>query len=460
MHKLSILLITLFLLAACTSKDQELNLLAEGNKWQGDESVVLSNDTLVIEGEYKTLTFNPGLFKTFVNFELSATLLTKPGAHAALLFHTNKKYTDMGYEVRIDNSEVGNWDRLLKTGSLTSIRNINYKMIEDDEWFNLKIRVVENHIQISINDYPVVDYLEPEIPFRTPKNQKRRLNAGTFGIKTYYGNTSFLIKDFRVSSLPSTDPIMNKDPEFTRQISQLHNRNLPLVDYHVHEKGDLTLPFLIERSAKLGINYGVAANCGLKFPIQTDEELRDYQESINGMPIFKAMQAEGREWVDMFSPDLISEFDYAFTDAMTWTNKKGKRLRLWIPEETEVGDPEDFMEQLVSQIEKVVTEPIAIYVNPTYLPEEIAPLYDSLWTEDRIDRVVAALLENNVALEINSRLQLPGSRVIAKAKEAGVKFALGTNNTDSGNLGRLEWALQVIDDHNLQPGDMFLPGEK
>jgi hypothetical protein len=184
MHKLSILLITLFLLAACTSKDQELNLLAEGNKWQGDESVVLSNDTLVIEGEYKTLTFNPGLFKTFVNFELSATLLTKPGAHAALLFHTNKKYTDMGYEVRIDNSEVGNWDRLLKTGSLTSIRNINYKMIEDDEWFNLKIRVVENHIQISINDYPVVDYLEPEIPFRTPKNQKRRLNAGTFGIKT------------------------------------------------------------------------------------------------------------------------------------------------------------------------------------------------------------------------------------------------------------------------------------
>jgi hypothetical protein len=253
---------------------------------------------------------------------------------------------------------------------------------------------------------------------------------------------------------------MNKDPEFTRQISQLHNRNLPLVDYHVHEKGDLTLPFLIERSAKLGINYGVAANCGLKFPIQTDEELRDYQESINGMPIFKAMQAEGREWVDMFSPDLISEFDYAFTDAMTWTNKKGKRLRLWIPEETEVGDPEDFMEQLVSQIEKVVTEPIAIYVNPTYVPEEIAPLYDSLWTEDRIDRVVAALLENNVALEINSRLQLPGSRVIAKAKEAGVKFALGTNNTDSGNLGRLEWALQVIDDHNLQPGDMFLPGEK
>jgi len=162
----------------------------------------------------------------------------------------------------------------------------------------------------------------------------------------------------------------------------------------------------------------------------------------------------------MFSPSLISDFDYAFTDAMTWTNNNGTRMRLWIPEETEVGDPEDFMDQLVSQIEKVVTEPIAIYVNPTYLPAEIAQRYDELWTEERIDRVVSALKQNGVALEINSRLKLPGSKVIARAKEAGVKFAMGTNNTNSENLGRLDWALEMADIHNLQPTDMYLPGSE
>jgi len=159
----------------------------------------------------------------------------------------------------------------------------------------------------------------------------------------------------------------------------------------------------------------------------------------------------------MFSPSLVTAFDYAFTDAMTWTNNNGTRMRLWIPEETEVDDPDDFMEQLVAQIEKVVTEPIAIYVNPTYLPEEIAELYDELWTDERINRVVTALVKNNVALEINSRLKLPGDKVIARAKEAGVKFALGTNNTNAENLGRLEWALEKVNQHQLQPSDMYLP---
>ena len=78
------------------------------------------------------------------------------------------------------------------------------------------------------------------------------------------------------------------------------------------------------------------------------------------------MQAEGREWQELFSKETIAQFDYVFTDAMTWTNDDGERMRLWIKEETEVGDPQKFMEQLVSQIESIVrNEPINIYVNPT-----------------------------------------------------------------------------------------------
>ncbi len=79
------------------------------------------------------------------------------------------------------------------------------------------------------------------------------------------------------------------------------------------------------------------------------------------------MQAEGREWLELFSHESRERFDYVFTDAMTWTNDNGIRMRPWIQEETEVGDPQDFMDQLVDRIVNIVTtEPIDIYVNPTF----------------------------------------------------------------------------------------------
>lgn len=444
---------------SCSKENISLNLFKKTNKWKGEKELSQKDNYFEFSGEFDTYTYIPGLFKTFVNFELYADILTEKGGRATIAFHTSKRYPDQGYEVMIDNSDVGNWDNLLKTGSLNRIRNINYKMVDDNVWFNLKVKVIENHVQIFVNGMPVVDYIEPDDPFRTSNLDKRRLNAGTFSIRTLSGNTNIRIKDFQVIPLPRGEKMEVFNQEHQRQITELNIRNIPVVDYHVHKKGELTIPGLIHQSAELGINYGLAANCGLKFPIQTNEDLINYQDSIKGLPFFKAIQAEGREWVEMFDSTIIHSFDYVFTDAMTWTNKEGQRMRLWIPEETFVGDPEDFMEQLVSQIELIATEPISIYVNPTFLPVELADQYDILWTDDRIERVVKALKKNNVALELNCRYKIPGSRVIEKAKQEGLKFAMGTNNTSSNDLGKLDWALEMLEKHQLQPSDMFLPGE-
>lgn len=422
-----------------------------------NNEVIIQDSILIVENEFQELIYQPRTFNTFTNFELNAELMTSPGAIASIVFHTSKKSLKQGYEVRIDNSPPGNWEHLQKTGSLSSIRNIQYNMIEDNTWFLLNISVVENHIKIMINGYPVVDYIEPLIPFRTSETMNMAIKSGTFGIKTLYGHTSMKIKNLSVQKLPKGDISKNIDPDFVKKITELNTRQIPAVDFHVHKKGDLTMEFLLDKSAKQGINYGIAANCGLKFPIQTDEELKAYLVSIEGMPIFKAMQAEGREWVNIFSPELIARFDYAFTDAMTWTNKNGTRMRLWIPEETEVGDPQDFMDQLVAQIEKITLEPISIYVNPTFLPAEIENRYEELWTDERIDKVIAALKENDVALELNDRRKLPGKRFIIKAKKAGIKFAMGTNNSGSEDLGSLKWAIEMIDKYEIQPSDMFIP---
>jgi hypothetical protein len=173
------------------------------------------------------------------------------------------------------------------------------------------------------------------------------------------------------------------------------------------------------------------------------------------------MQCEGREWITLFKPSLIAQFDYIFTDAMTWTDLKGRRMRLWIPEETFVGNPDQFMNLLVSKIESILSqEPVDIHVNPTFLPPQLAANYDKLWTPERIDRVINVLLKNDIALEINSRFKIPSIAFIKKAKEAGVKFTCGTNNGSNNDLGRLEYSLKAIKEAGLTNADMFIPQPK
>jgi len=454
--KTVLVLFALLLLAACSSPTTT-DLLENAEHWDSGTNIAshqLQTDSL------------PGIhyfiqdgFTDLRNFSLSMELKAPAESMGSLCFHTSPENPQNGYRVMIDNSPVGDRARLAKTGSLTAIRNLCYKTIEAGEWFRLDLRVEENHIRIHINGYPVVDYVEPAEPVRSEGLTGRKVSSGMLALSTDMPGPAILIRRMELEKLPDSQRVVCEDEEFTKEITALHSRFYPLVDYHVHIKGALTMEQALERSAELGINYGIAANCGLLFPITNDEQLNAYMESIRGLPIFRAMQAEGREWVDLFSPAAIEQFDYAFTDAMTWTNREGMRMRLWIPEEVEVGDPEDFMDQLVSQIEQVVTEPVAIYVNPTYLPESIADRYDELWTDERIDRIVKALKDNGVALEINSRLLLPGKAVIAKAKAAGVKFAFGTNNTDE-QLGRSEYALRMLKEFQLEPGDLFLPGEE
>jgi len=116
------------------------------------------------------------------------------------------------------------------------------------------------------------------------------------------------------------------------------------------------------------------------------------------------------------------------------------------------------MDQLVDRIVGIVTnEPISIYVNPTYLPVDIADRYDELWTDARIDQVVKALTESGVALEINNRNRIPSATFIKRAKEAGVKFTFGTNNGGANDLGRMDYAIQIIGECGLTPQDMWIP---
>jgi histidinol phosphatase-like PHP family hydrolase len=159
----------------------------------------------------------------------------------------------------------------------------------------------------------------------------------------------------------------------------------------------------------------------------------------------------------MFSREAVRKFDYVFTDGMTFTDSRGKRVRLWIPGEYEVGDKQAFMELLTDRIVGILeNEPIDVYVNPTYLPAEIAGEYDSLWTEARMRRIVRAAAKHGIAVEINERFRIPSGKFIRMAGKAGVKFTFGTNNAD-GNFGSYAYCLRMVRECGITGDDMFIP---
>ncbi len=239
------------------------------------------------------------------------------------------------------------------------------------------------------------------------------------------------------------------------------SHNVELIDLHIHLKEDLTIDEAIKKSDAEGVRYGIAANCGLGFPIQTNDEIFEYLEYMSQFPQFYiGMQAEGREWLEMFSSEAIAQFDYVFTDAMTFTDSKGRRNRIWIDEETWIDDEQQFMDYLVETSVKIISnEPIDIFVNPTYLPAQMADRYDYFWTEARMQKVIDAAVASDVAIEINNRFMIPSEKFVKMAKASGAMFTIGTNNIDK-NFPPPHFAEEMIVKCGLDNSDFWTPEMK
>ena len=402
----------------------------------------------------------------FKNFELSADVMTRPGANSGIYFHTAYQpsgWPAAGFEVQVANTHEGanGYKERKKTGSLYAVRNVYKQLVNDNEWFRMNILVRGKQVQIRLNDMLVVDYVEPDPPFRADLNFQRVINHGTFALQGHDSSSTTYFKNIRVRPLADNiAQLSNERPEVDevyRDIIRLGTENYPLVDYHVHLKGGLTIEQALANSRRLGINYGIAINCGLGFPVHSDDSVRDYLKSMEGQPCYVALQGEGREWMTLASPESVARFDYCFTDAMTFTDDNGKRMRIWINEELgEIKDKQAFMEMYVKRIVGVVHEPIDIYANATFLPDQIAGEYDALWTPERMQKVIDAAVKNDVAIEINNRYKIPSAAFIKAAKTAGAKFSFGTNNADA-NLGRLEYPIELVKQCGLVWQDIFVP---
>ncbi len=413
--------------------------------------------------------FYTGPAAPFENFEFEAEVFSHPGANSGIFFHTawqEESWPAAGFEVQVNNSQPPHrgYYEMKKTGSLYGVSNIYRAPAKDEAWFTLKITVERPRVQVRVNAVLVVEYIEPHAPLPEGAPALNRLGQGTFALQCHDPKSQVRYRNLRVRPLPPGEHTSSVRPVLDTAGAhrlQLARDNFPLLDLHTHLKGDLTLDKALALSRSTGVGLGIATNGGIGFPIQTDSAARAFLDTMQGQPVFLALQAEGREWTELFSPETRAAFDYIFTDAMTYTNPEGKRLRLWIPAEAEVGpDPEAFMDHLVEQIVAIVsTEPIDVYVNPTFLPDTLAGRADVLWTEARMKRVIAALARHGVAVEINARYRIPSLAFLRLAKAEGLKFTFGTNNTSAADFGDWSYPLQIQRALDLSWKDMFVPGQ-
>ncbi|MCD8193136.1 MAG: DUF1080 domain-containing protein, partial [Tannerellaceae bacterium] len=408
----------------------------DNNQWDVVSGEMLIQENLLsLTGTNTYALLKDGRYK---DFDLHMELRTVDGGKGFVGIHTDA--TGKGYRVAINNDrEDPVWWRM--TGSLLSVRNLTKSFVKDNEWFTMDIRVEGKAITVKINGEPVVEYIEPATPLRTGANSSRLLGEGSFSLHSN-GNGKIEFKEIAVTPLDSRGIDIAQQQalaidEQADEIIRLHQEDFPVLDYHVHLKGGLTKEVAASQSRRTGINYAIAPNCGIGFPVTNDTDIYNFLDTMRAQPFILAMQAEGREWLTTFSQAARDEFDYVFTDALTFDDHKGRRTRLWIAEEVFIDDEQQYMDMIVDRICTVLQEPVDIYVNPFYLPDALSDRYDAFWTEQRIDKVIAVLAKSGKALEINELYQIPNKTTLLKAKEAGIKFTFGSNNVtpDVSDLG-------------------------
>ena len=207
MKSLTVVFLTLILMSAGCSAQDEWTVLFDGSSmdgWKASENSaawVLEDGALVSRGERSHLFYvGEGEEPTYKNFEFKAKVMTMPKANAGIYFHTKYQETGWpkyGYEAQVNNTHRDP----KKTASLYAVENVMKAPAKDGEWFDYYIRVKDKQITIKINGKTLVDYTEPKDK-EAGKDFTRVLDQGTFAFQAHDPISKVLFKDIEVKRLP------------------------------------------------------------------------------------------------------------------------------------------------------------------------------------------------------------------------------------------------------------------
>jgi histidinol phosphatase-like PHP family hydrolase len=236
---------------------------------------------------------------------------------------------------------------------------------------------------------------------------------------------------------------------------------VPRVDYHAHPEHGMTVEKALAISRQRNVKLGLVEHAGAKesptsHRLSTDGELRRWIRSLQGKPVYCGIQAEGMDWHRHFSKAAVAELDYVLGDALTMPYA-GKMVKLWTAD-FHTSNPQDFMDRYVDyHIEVMAKQPLDILANPTFLPAALQPDAARLWTEPRMRRIVEAAKQYGIAIEINTKYNVPAMPFLQMAKDAGLQFSFGSNAHTADAIGDIAWCLEVWKKLGLSASRFFRP---
>jgi hypothetical protein len=145
-------------------------------------------------------------FVLFKNFELEVTARGEPNSNSGIFIHTDlsvsnaKNHLAKGYEIQLNSNNR----EKRRTGSLYAVVDLDKSLVDETQWFRVRITVKDKNIQVHLNDRKVVDYTEPANVQR-PKDRAGRVldpKGGAIALQAHDPGSVFYFKDVRIRRLP------------------------------------------------------------------------------------------------------------------------------------------------------------------------------------------------------------------------------------------------------------------
>jgi len=236
------------------------------------------------------------------------------------------------------------------------------------------------------------------------------------------------------------------------------------VDCHAHSTlsdGALDVPQLIERVTGRGVRPSVSDHISrdVAGAVASIDAIRAYLEELERYPV-----ARGGEfcWHDALWRELPDDL------ARRFTHRLGSLHAIYLDERTLVHafsrrfppsvTRDAYMDALVANAEALAaTMPVDILAHPTLVNLTLREVpADELWTEEREERLVAALFDAGIAFEISARYRAH-ERLVRRAIDRGVRVSLGSDGHSADQVGDLTFPLALARHCGARDEDLFDP---
>lgn len=239
-------------------------------------------------------------------------------------------------------------------------------------------------------------------------------------------------------------------------------------DLHTHttySDGQGSIAELVAIAEKKGYGLGISDHlyCG---GMDTESDVLAYLEELEKYPVFKGCEANiGEDY--SHSEKIIFRFDYVIASVHSAPDLFGKSmpLNLYFGKRAGgdcvwenpfcMGRSEKYLTALLPIIENTMqTQRMDIYGHCTVLPfcEYLA---GSKFLIDWENELIALCKKYQVALEISGLWKEPGLDMICRAKDAGIKFTLGSDCHMKPDICDLDYAIEMLGKAGLTEDDFL-----